>query len=272
MKAQILHGVLLALIATLAPMAPVHASQPSLSAVQPEPGYAKLADLVLQGPVIVRATITRTQMISARNAPGLALGMARLLITADVTAALVAPVAIPSRLTWLRDVPTDARGRPPVLRGTTVMAWLEAPAADGKAQLASPAGQLPWSDRLEARVRAIATEAAAKTVPVVTGVSNGFRVEGNVPGESESQFFLSTSTGKPLTLVVLERPGQSRQISVASGDIIDESATSVKPDTLLWYRLACGLPDQLPIDAGGNDPALANAWISVRESLGVCDR
>jgi len=132
--------------------------------------------------------------------------------------------------------------------------------------------QLPWNENLEARVRAIATEARSNTVPIVTGIANGFRVAGTLPGESESQFFLSTKAGKPLTLVVLERPGMARSVAVASGDIIDESATSVKPDTLLWYRLACTLPPKLPAEAGGNDPALANAWTSAMTSLGNCER
>lgn len=236
------------------------------------PPYATLADLTLAAPVIVRAQVAKVARISPRDAPGLAPGSVRLLITATVQAALTAPAAIPTTLSWLQDLPADARGRAPDLRKQILLAWLQAPAPDGKTTLlAGPASQ-PWSDPLEARVRAIATEARSGTVPIVTGVANGFRVPGTVPGEAESQFFLTTRAGKPLTMVVLDRPGQARQIQVASTDIIDESATSVQPETLLWYRLACVLPPRLPPAAGGEDAALAAAWASAIASLGPCTR
>lgn len=241
---------------------------------QPVPAepYARLADMVLRSPVIVRATIIKTERISARNAPGLAAGKARLLVSADVEAALVAPGPVPPRLSWLLDVPLDAKGRVPQLRGQSVLASLDVPDAEGRTRLTGPAAQRPWNESVEARVRAIATEARSGTVPEVTSVTNGFRVEGTLPGESESQFFLSTRQGKPLTLVMLERPGQARSITISSGDIIDESASSIKPETLLWYRLACTLPASLPASAGGKDIALANAWAGIIASLGPCIR
>jgi hypothetical protein len=234
--------------------------------------YPVLADLVVGSPVIVRAEIVKAQTLPERLAPGLAPGMARMLVTADVEAALVAPAAVPPTLTWLYDVKLDARGRVPALRGRRVLAWLETPGADGKATLTRAWGQQDWSEALAAQVRALATEVTAGRVPEITGVTNGFRVEGTVPGESESQFFLTTKAGRPLTMVVLERPGQSLKVAVADGDIIDDSAASVMPETLLWYRLACGLPATLPVAAGGNDVALANAWIGALASLGPCAR
>ena len=234
--------------------------------------YAGLVDFVLQSPVIVRASIAKTERISTRNAPDLAKGQARLLVHGNVEAALIAPGPVAPQLNWLQDVPLDARGRYANPRGNTFLVSLQSPDAEGRTRLTSANASRPWREELEARIRDIATETRSGTVPVVTGVTNGFRVEGTLPGESESQFFLSTKAGKPLTLVVLERPGQSRSVAVASGDIIDESATSVKPETLLWYRLACTLPAELPVTAGGNDAALANAWIGAMTSLGRCER
>jgi hypothetical protein len=109
-------------------------------------------------------------------------------------------------------------------------------------------------------------------VPVIRGVSNGFRADGTVPGESESQFFLATADGKPATLVVQNRPGEQRRVLIARGDIIDESAERVKPGTLLWYRLACFLPARLPAAAGGSDAGLAKDWRDALASLGPCGR
>jgi hypothetical protein len=260
--------------AATAQSAPAPGAYGAMGTAETAPGlrYPALADLVVSSPVIVRAVIVKAQAIPERLAPGLAPGMARMLVTADVEAALVAPAAVPPKLSWLYDVKLDGRGRVPALRGRRVMAWLETPGADGKATLTRAWGQQDWSEALATRVRALATEVTAGRVPEITGVTNGFRVEGTVPGESESQFFLATKAGRPLTMVVLERPGQSLKVAVADGDIIDDSATSVMPETLLWYRLACGLPATLPVAAGGNDVALANAWIGALASLGPCER
>jgi hypothetical protein len=246
----------------------------TLSAVPAKaaPGYADIADLTLAAPALVRATITRAERISDKDSPGLRPGSARLLVTAAVNASLVAPGAIPASLQWLWDAPLDARGKPPKPKGEVVLAWLTAPAADGKTALVARNAQLPWDAATEARARAIATEARSGSVAVVTGVSNGFRADGTVAGESESQFFLTTTSGKNLTMVVTAKPGEARSVAIARGDVIDESAARVLPGTLLQYRLACFLPAALPTAAGGGDPALAADWKAALVAIGACGR
>jgi hypothetical protein len=236
------------------------------------PTHADLADLTLAAPVIIRAAITGTERIGDKDSPGLAPGRARLLVTAAVEAALVAPGAIPSSLTWLWDAPLDPRGKAPKPKGQRILAWIAAPAADGKTRLVARGALQPWDADTEARVRTIATEARSGSVPFVTGVSNGFRADGTVPGESESQFFLTAADGKGLTMVVTAKPGEARRVAIARGDVIDESAVSVKPDTLLRYRLACFLPATLPATAGGGDSALAADWKAALASIGPCGR
>lgn len=238
--------------------------------------YADLADLTLAAPVIVRATIARAERIADRDSPGLVSGRARLLVTARVDAALVAPGTVPASLNWLWDAPLDARGKVPKPKGQAILAWIAAPSADGKTRLIATGAQMPFDAATEARVRAIATEARSGTVPAITGVANGFRADGTIPGESESQFFLSaTSSGAALpgvTMVVTTKPGEPRRVAVARGDVIDESAAAVRPDTLLHYRLACFLPRRLPAAAGGTDPALAADWAAALATLGPCGR
>ena len=233
--------------------------------------YADLADLTLAAPVIVRATITGSERIAGRDSPGLAPGRTRLLVKAGVVAALLAPEAIPAALSYLWDAPLDARGRPPKPKGQPVLLFLAAVASDGKARLVAGTGHRPWSAADEASVRAIAAEARSRSVPVVTGVETGFRAAGTVAGESESQFFLTTADGRGITMIVTERPGVERRVAVARGDIIDESAAPVQRDTLLWYRLACALPAQLPAKAA-TDPALAADYAAALASLGPCGR
>lgn len=236
------------------------------------PGYTDLADLTLAAPVIVRATITRTDRIADRDSPGLAAGRARLLVTAAVDAALVAPGAVPSSLTWLWDAPLDARGKVPKPKGAKILAWLATPTPDGKTRLVATTAQLDHDPAVETRIRAIATEARSGSVPVITGVASGFRADGTIPGESESQFFLTPRGDNSLTMVVTTRPGEPRRVAIARGDVIDESAAAVRPDTLLRYRLACALPGRLPAQAGGDDPALAADWAAALASIGPCGR
>ena len=240
--------------------------------VRAEPDFVDLADLTVTAPVIVQATIARSERLPDRDSPGLAPGHARLLVTAALDAALVAPGAIPAELSWLWDAPLDGRGKLAKRKGLPVMAWVTVPTPDGKTRLIAPGAQKSWTPALDSRVRAIATEARAGTAPVITGVTNGFRADGTVAGESESQFFLSAADGAGATMVVTTRPGSPRRVAVSRGDVIDESAAPVRPGTLLWYRLACSLPAVLPAKAGGNDPALAADWAAAIASLGRCER
>jgi hypothetical protein len=153
-----------------------------------------------------------------------------------------------------------------------ILAFLDAPKADGGTRLISRRAQQPWDSALADAVRAVAAEHRSGNVPIIRGVSNGFRADGTVPGESESQFFLATADGKPATLVVQNRPGEVRRVLIARGDIIDDSAERVRPGTLLWYRLACFLPARLPASAGGDDAALARDWRDALASLGPCGK
>jgi hypothetical protein len=260
------------ILATIAPaMGPAMAQAP-LAAPDRLAGFADIAELAVASPVIVRATITRTRTLSQKQAPDVAPGRVRLLVTAQVANVLVAPSSVPGTLVWAWDAPADSRGRPPSAKGMDVLVFLNTPSPGGVARLASRRAQQPWDDAMADAVRAVARDARAGTVPDIRGVTNGFRAAGTIPGESESQFFLATADGKPATLVVQNRPGEARRVLMARSDIIDESAQAVQPATLLWYRLACGLPARLPARAGGDDPALAKDWQDALASLGPCGR
>ena len=235
-------------------------------------GFADTAELALAAPVIVRATIIKTSRISGKAAPDVAAGRGRFLVTVAVSNVIVAPAAVGSTLQYLLDAPLDSRGRAPQAKGMDVLAFVAVPGSDGSTRLASRRGQQPWDPALADTVRAVVTDDRSGKVPVIRGVSNGFRADGNLPGESESQFFLTSADGKPAALIVQNRPGEVRRVLVARGDIIDESAERVRPGTLLWYRLACFLPSSLPAAAGGGDPLLAKDWRDALASLGRCGK
>ena len=248
-------------LAAAAPLPPVTAV----------PGFADIAALTLAAPVIVRATIGKAERLNERDAPGVAAGSARLLVTAKLDAALVAPGAVPAEISYLVEVPLDAKGRAAKLKGAIVLLFLRPGERAGQFALAGALGQVAANPVVETAVRGIVADARSGGAPVVTGIGNAFHVPGSVPGEAESQFFLTTADARPVSLVVLSRPGQVKTLTLALGDVIDDSAAPVKPGTLLWYRLACFLPKTLP--AGGDDrAALAEDYAFVLSSLGPCNR
>jgi hypothetical protein len=259
-----------------------------LAAAQPAPAptspassytYADLADLALPAPVVLVATIVRTTSLKPELAPGLRPGHVRMLVEADAARLIRGPQGLAPRITYLADVPLDARGRAPKLRKSQVL--LFARPVEGKPamlQLTAPDAQLALTPGVEERTRAILTEAVAGTAPPrVTGIGGAFHVPGVLPGESETQIFLTTARRQPISLTVLRRPGETPRWAVALGEIVDEAATPPAPETLLWYRLACGLPSSLPdralAELGPDGAQAARAdYQFVLEQLGACAR
>lgn len=247
------------------------AAAPVPTVVRATPTFADLATLGLAAPIVVRATIYKTERLSARDAPSIPAGLARILVSAATSAAIVAPCEIPPRLTYLTDITLDAHGKPPKLIGSDLLLFLRPGTAPGQYALIASRGEVAWSAVADATLRSVLTAARDGKVPVVTGVTSAFRVPGAVPGEAESQFFLATNDGKPVSLVVLTRPGQPRRVSIALGDVIDDAAPPIAKNTLLWYRLACSLPPQLPpaLDAGTE---VAGDYRFILADLGPCKR
>lgn len=241
--------------------------------------YADLADLALPAPVVLVATIVQTTTLKPELAPGLRPGHIRMLVQADATRLIRGPQELAPRITYLADVPLDARGRPPKLRKSQVLLFARpVPGKPTMLQLTAPDGQLPLTPSNEERTRAILTEAvAASAPPRVTGVGGAFHVPGVLPGESETQIFLTTARRQPISLTVLRRPGETPRWAVALGEIVDEAATPPARETLLWYRLACGLPRALPertlAELGSDDAQATRAdYQFVIDQLGACSR
>lgn len=241
--------------------------------------YADLADRTLSAPVVVVATITEAIRLEPEQSPGLAPGHVRLFIEATAGTLIRGAGGVPPSLSYLADVPLDAKGKVPKLKGKQVL-LLARPVTGkpGVLQLVAPDAQIPLTADVEQRVRAILTEALRPDAPPpITGVTGAFYVAGTIPGEGETQIFLSTRERRPISLSVLSRPGQDKQWSVALGEIVDQAATAPAKDTLLWYRLACGLPRSLPAEATADlDAEAAQAaqedYRFVLDQLGPCTR
>ena len=242
-------------------------------------GYADIADLVLSAPVIADATIRSTAKIKPAEAPNLAPGFVRLYIEADVTALIRGADGLPPRIGYLLDVAPDSAGRVPKFKKARVLIFARpVPGAANQVQLVAPDAQVSWTQTTDTRARNIAKDALASDAPpVITGVGNAFHVAGALPGEGETQIFLTTADQRPVSLSILRRPGEQPRWAVALSEIVDESAAPPAPETLLWYRMACALPPTLPARSTGSLEA-ADATIAredyayVLAALGPCGR
>lgn len=263
----------------LVPLSIPAASQPPAVATAPASGYADLVDLTLAADKAAVATITRAVRLKPAEAPGLLPGYARFYVTGTVDALLAGRGGLPAEINWLADVSLDARGRPPKLKKRRVVVLARGvPGRPAMLQLVARSGQIDWSPAVEQRVRAILTQSlAADAPPAITGVGHAFHVPGSIPGESETQIFLKTADARPVSLSILRRPGEAPRWSVSLGEIVSDSAAPPAPETLLWYRLACGLPATLPdeavADQSPDDAAAARAdYQVVIAGLGPCGR
>lgn len=253
------------------------AQTPPAATASPAVDYATLAGLVEQSPLIIDATIRSAAKIKGAEAGGLAPGFTRFYVEADVGTLVRGTSAIPQRVGWVVDAGPDWRGRAPNLKKRRVLAFARPVAGrPDQVQLVTPDAQRDWTPAVESLARRIAQEFTARDAPpVITGVRGAFHVPGALPGEGETQIFLTTKDDRPAALSVLRRPGEEPRWSVALSEIIDDAAEAPRRDTLLWYRLACALPAALPeratasLEPGDAQQAQADYRL-VLDQLGPC--
>lgn len=243
------------------------------------PPYPVIADQVVGAPAIVDARIRSATRIKGAEAANVTAGRMRFYVEADVLALIRADAPLPTRVGYVVDVPLDARGRAPKLNKRRVLLFARPVAGQATMlQLTTLDAQRDWTAELDALVRRIARDVVAPDAPpAITGLGNAFHVPGSLPGEGETQIFVQTATGAPISLSILRRPGEQRRWAVALGEIVDDAAAAPARDTLLWYRLACGLPRALPATSlADEDPANVAAaredYRFVLDQLGPCRR
>lgn len=246
----------------------------------PGPTYADLADLSLSAPVAAHVRVTRAARLKGADAVNVAPGKTRFYIEADVVSLIKGPGGFAPQISYLADLPHDATGKPAKLakKSEFLLLGSTVPGRPGELRLSAPDAQIAWTPERGEKVRKILREAAgAEAPPKITGIGRAFHVPGAIPGESETQIFLQTADGRPVSLNILRRPGQQAQWAVALSEVVDEAARPPVPETLLWYRLACTLPQALPRQSfaeaeQGHVGAIQSDYRLVLDRLGPCAR
>ena len=241
--------------------------------------YADVADLVVISPLILDGQIRKVTKLPETQTPGVPANIQRVLVDADVTSLIRGADGFAAKARFLLDIPKDAKGKIPKLQKRRFFI-LGSKVADspGTVRLSRPDALIEWSAANDTMLRAITKEAVQiEAPPAISGLTSAFHSQGTVLGEGETQIFLRTASGQPISISILSRPGQSKRWAVSTGDVIDESAVAPAKDTLLWYRLACGLPRSLdPKLVESSEPKdIANAQADYRfvlQSLGPCGR
>lgn len=241
--------------------------------------YADIADLVVISPLIVDATVRKITKIPAEQAVGVPLSVQRLLVEADVGALIRGNDGIAGQVRFLLDVPKDAKGNIPKLKKRRYfLLGSKAAGLPGTIRLSQPDALIDYSLGNDAMLRAVTKEAVIIDAPqAIVSLSSAFHNPGTIIGEGETQIFVEAKANQIYSLSVFSQPGTPKRWAVSTGEVIDESAGAPQKRTLLWYRLACGLPQTLDAklvetpDADNVLKAQAD-YRFVIASLGPCDR
>jgi hypothetical protein len=268
-----------AALAGMAMAAEAGAQAPPAASAPAAATYADLVAFAEAAEVVAEVTVKKQATVAAERAPGLAPGRARLYLQTQTQRVLKAPSALGESVSYLADVPLGAKGKPAKLKKQAFIVFANAVAGrPGELQLVAPDAQLPLDPALEERVRTVIGQLAAPDAPPrITGVRDVISVAGNLAGESETQMFVNTVGGAPVSLTVIRRPNMAPTWGVSWSEIVDQAAKPPEPGTLAWYRLACFLPRALPgnaflqADAAGRSRAQADYRL-ILDQLGPCER
>lgn len=241
--------------------------------------YADIADLADGAPLVIRAQPRKIVAVEPERARGVRAGWGRFYVEAKTESVIAGTQPLGQLLRYLVDLPLEAKGKPPKFKKQSVILFARPVSGrPGELQLVRPDAQLLWDAPLDQRLRGILNELYAPgAAHKVTGVREAIFVPGNLAGESESQFFLSTANGEPAAISVHRDPGQVPRWSVSFSELVSADAAPPARDSLGWYRLACFLPGQLPgganISSTASDrSAAARDYRFVMEQLGACPR
>ena len=262
----------------LAPTVAIPAFSQNSASVDPLQ-YADLADLSVNASIIVHATVKKAIKVDPERALNAPQGTQRYYVIASTNTLIRGDGGIGETIRYIIDLPLNERGRAPKIKKKSFLIFAKRSASGlDQVQLVDKDAQIAWTPNREQRVRSIVREIVDRdAAPAISRIASAFHVPGTIIGEGETQIFLETNTGNPVSITILSRAGQQKYWAVSLGEIVDEAARAPDRNSLLWYRLACFLPNRLPTHALGGDIS-ANAqqaradYSLVRKDLGSCPR
>lgn len=255
-------------------------SQPAITAIDRSDtekllSYSDVADLIQASPLVINARIKSLKKVKIASVETEITPRRYLLVRAELISLIRGQNGLPQIVTFLANLDDE---KTIYRKKNRVLLFASLERAEGQVRLVSRHAAQPWTPELEAMVRSITAEILMNdSPPAITGIGDAFFSSGTIAGEGETQIFLKTQSGAPISLSILRRPGQATRWGVSLGEIVDEAAVPPARNTLLWYRLACGLPPRLPYESIRTLP-LRNAESAQRdyqfviESLGSCGR
>ena len=243
------------------------------------PTYADLVTMAMEADTVAVVTVEDQIPYPAERAPDVPPSRVRLYVEALTQSLLAAPQGVGEELTFVVDQERTPDGDAPDLEERPFLLFGDLSRSQpGAIQLISSDSMLPAGPQIEQRVRRVLTQlAAADTPPTITGLRDVISVPGNLAGESETQMFVETESGDPVSLTVIRRPGMTPEWGVSLGELVDASATPPEPETLAWYRFACFLPRELPDDSFLQRDRVSQEqarqdYAYILDQLGPCER
>ena len=267
--------VLTSLAFTAAASPPVAAK--NIAQAPAVPTYAHVADLATAASTVAVVQVKSIATVPPERAPGLKSGEARYYVEAESRSLIRGDSGLGRQVNFVIDGSPEKSLRPVTKKGDYIVFG----SVDGRIdmlQLLSSDSILPWSKENEALTRKIVAELLAPNAPPpVTQIESAFYVAGVVKGEGETQIFLETANKQPISLSIIRRPDEQPLFNTALGEVVGDIAKMPTPNTLLWYRLACGLPADLPPDSvTGLSPSAAQSaqrdYADFMAALGACAR
>lgn len=260
-------------------LAPLAGAAQTVPAGPAQVTYADVADLADSAGLVVQAQVAKMARVEDARARGLTAGHGRFYVQAKTKALLTGNAPLGESISYLVDLPLDAKGRPPKLKKADVFLFARAvPGRPGELQLVTPTAQQYWTVQGEARLRAILRGLTAPDAPArVTGVRELLYVPGNLAGQGETQIFLNTKDNSAASITVRHEPGAAPAWGVSFSELVAEAGHPPQRDTIEWYRLACFLPNLPPARANVSESYAAQQqtlsdYRMVLGDLGVCQR
>lgn len=274
-------GLLAACSTTLPAQSRVSGAGPATAELGPgeDPTYADLVTFAQSADLVAIVNVDKQAVFPPERAPDVPPQRARLYLETLTRALLASGTGVGESLIFVTDVDREADGDAPDLEERDYVIFADqARGRPGEVQLVSSRAMFPSGPVIEGRVRRVLRQlAAADAPPAITGVRDVISVPGNLTGESETQMFIETQNGAPVSLSVIRRPGMAPQWGISLGEIVDTSARPPEAETLAWYQFACFLPDSLPDNAflQGDRESQDRArrdYAFVQTELGPCER